>query len=78
MKVKIKDLGIPLEIKSKGVEIDVSDNQDKHVGDLYVTMTNLIWCKGRTTRAKGTKVSWDNFMKVMQHLPQVKKLIKKL
>lgn len=61
----------------KGIEVDVSNNQG-HMGDLYVTKSSLIWCKGRTVRANGKKVSWHDFMKIMQHLTKVKKLIKSL
>lgn len=63
MKVSIKDLSVAMEIKSKGVELDVySADGRKHLGDLFVTNTNLIWCKGKTGRAKGVKVSWAKFI----------------
>ena len=61
MKTFIKDLGCALDIKSKGIEIDVSDTKG-HVGDLWVTSTQLIWCKGKTQRANGKKVTWKQFI----------------
>ncbi len=64
MKVSIKDLSVDMDIKTKGVELDVYSPDGKtHHGDLYVTSTGLTWCKGKTSRAKGIKVSWAEFMK---------------
>ncbi len=77
MRVTIKDLGIPMEIKSRGIEIDVSDNSG-HLGDLYVTMSNLIWCKGKTFRANGTKMTWGEFMRIMEDPKKTRRLLKKL
>ena len=68
MKAHIKDLGIPLDIKSKGLEIQVNDNDGRHLGDLIVTSTSLIWCKGRTSRVNGKRISWNKFAQYMQSL----------
>ena len=64
MQVSIKDFKVKvLEIGSKGIEIDIYSPDNKtHHGDLVVTMTSLIWCKGKTTPAKGKKISWSAFM----------------
>jgi len=65
MKVTIKDLAVKsMDIGSKGVEIDVSNGG--HIGDLYVTMTKLIWCKGKTAKENGVVISWDDFIAVMK------------
>ena len=61
MKVGIKDLGIVLEVKKKGIELDVYD-KGKHRGDLVITNTKLIWCKGRTGRDNGTPWTWEQFI----------------
>jgi len=66
MKTFIKDLGCDLSIKSKGIEIDVSDTKDKHLGDLWVTSTKLIWCKGKTQKANGKTVTWEKFVAWME------------
>jgi len=66
MKTFIKDLGCDLGIKNKGVEIDVSDTTNKHLGDLCITNTRLIWCKGKKKRENGTGVTWDRFIKWME------------
>ena len=59
-KVSIKNLAVDMDIKNKGVELDVYDG-DTHLGDLYVIKTGLVWCKGKTTKARGVKISWEEF-----------------
>jgi len=66
MKVSIKDFAVSMEIKNKGIEIDVYDSNDAHLGDLVVTKTGLIWCKGKTTPANGRKITWREFIAQME------------
>lgn len=66
MKVSIKEFEITMEIKNKGIELDVYDNDDKHLGDLVVTKTGLTWCKGRTKVENGVKIKWQNFIDYME------------
>lgn len=66
MKVSVKDFAISMEIKNKGIELDVYDNAGKHLGDLVVTKTKLVWCKGKTGVANGEAISWQNFIKFME------------
>ena len=66
MKVKIKRFGVDMEVKNTGIEFGVADNNGEHQGDCYLTRTGLIWCKGRTTKARGIHVSWDDFIRWMQ------------
>jgi hypothetical protein len=67
MKVSIKDLSVDMEIKNNGVELDVySADGSKHLGDLFVTKSGLIWCHGKTGRDNGVKVSWDKFIEWME------------
>jgi hypothetical protein len=54
MKVKVKDLAAAIEIKNRGIELGVHDNQDNLLGDLVVTKAHLIWCPGKTSRDNGT------------------------
>jgi hypothetical protein len=61
MKVSIKDFDVAMDVKNNGIELDISDNNGTHVGDLIVTKTQLIWCQGRTTRANGKRVTWAEF-----------------
>jgi len=62
MKVKIKTLAVDMDVKSKGVEFQVHDNQGKFLGDCYVTMTGIEWCPGKTTQGNGKKVVWEKFI----------------
>lgn len=65
MKVKIKSFDVNMEVKSRGIEFEVRSPDDKsQLGDCYLTMTGLIWCQGRTTKAKGIKVSWDDLQSI--------------
>lgn len=67
MKVSIKDLSVDMDIKNNGVELDVySPDGDKHLGDLIVTKTGLTWCKGKTSKKNGVKVSWEAFIEWME------------
>ena len=67
MEVKIKDLGIELEVKSKGIEFGVRDNSGAHLGDLYLTSTRMIWCNGRTHKENGIEIDWEDFIEMMNN-----------
>ena len=66
MQVSIKDFAVQLDIGSKGIELDVSDTDGEHLGDLIVTMTGLTWCNGKKSKQKGKKTTWEEFIKSMQ------------
>ncbi len=66
MKVSIKDFGIGMEIKNTGIELEVRDPSGNQLGDLIVTKTRLIWCRGRTTRDHGQAISWAKFIAMME------------
>lgn len=66
MEVTIKDLSVEMNIKNRGIELDVYDNDGTHLGDLIINKKWLIWCKGKTTQANGVKISWRNFIEFMQ------------
>jgi len=65
MKVFIKDLRVGMEIKTAGVELEVRDTQDNHLGDLVITKTKLVWCKGRTQPQNGKTLDWEAFITMM-------------
>ena len=54
---QIKDLSVDLPLKNNGVEIQISDD-GKQFGDIYVTKTGVIWCRGKTHRENGVKFSF--------------------
>ena len=62
MKVSIKDLSVFMEIKNRGIELEVRDTHGYHLGDLILNKAGLIWCPGRTTRKNGIKRSWAQFI----------------
>lgn len=66
MKVEINALSVNMEVKQRGVEFRVRDNQGVFMGDMFVTSTGLIWCKGKTSKSNGEKVSWDEFVEWME------------
>ncbi len=65
MEVVIKAFDVAMEIKNKGIELDVKDPNGAHRGDLIITKTQLIWCEGKTRREKGKKMTWDDFIATM-------------
>lgn len=67
MKVAIKEFAVGMEVKSKGVEFEVrSPDGGRQIGDLVVTSTKLVWCRGKTTKANGIEVKWEDFIKWME------------
>ena len=69
MKVAIKVFDVDMQVKNNGIEFEVRDNNDDHLGDFYLTKANLIWCNGRTQKKNGKKVSWDEFIQWMNSKP---------
>ena len=66
MKVHIKQFDVSMLVKSKGIELEVrKPDGTSHVGDCYVTMTGLIWCKGKMAKKNGIKISWDDLAAVL-------------
>ncbi len=69
MRISIKEFNVDMEIKTAGVELDVRDTDGSHFGDLIVTKTQVIWCRGRTTRENGKSLTWDRFIRTMEAAP---------
>ena len=67
MKVSIKQFDVAMDVKNAGVELDIADNDGTHLGDLVVTKANLIWCKGKTARKNGKKITWEAFAAYMDN-----------
>ena len=77
MKVTIKSFDVAMEVKQKGVELEVkSPDGAQHHGDCYVTMTGLIWCNGRTSNQNGTKISWQQLMELCETKAKLKAALK--
>jgi hypothetical protein len=65
MKVSIKDFDVAMDVKNNGIELDISDTNGVHLGDLVVTKTKLIWCNGKKGRKNGIPVTWEEFIAYM-------------
>lgn len=65
MKVNIQDLGVAMDVKTKGVEFRIRENNGDFLGDLFVTSTGLVWCEGRTAKENGVKITWKEFIEMM-------------
>lgn len=61
MTVKIKDFKVDMEVKNAGMELEIRGSGDEFLGDLIVTKSGLTWCKGKTQKANGQKISWKEF-----------------
>ena len=68
MQVTIKSLNVDVELKNRGIELEIRNPQGEFLGDLVVTKTQLIWCKGRTKRENGKTISWAAFQTYMNSL----------
>lgn len=66
MKVSVKDFAVSMELKTKGIELDVYNNKNDHLGDLVVTKTKLVWCKGKTNTKNGIEITWEDFIGYME------------
>ena len=77
MKVLIKKFQIDMEVKSRGIEFEVrTPDNSQQIGDCYVTNTGLIWCKGKTDKANGIKISWTNLTEILESKAAKKAAIK--
>ncbi len=65
MKVSIRDFGVGMEIKSRGIQLEVSDAAG-HLGDLVVTTSKVVWCPGRTQPEQGKALTWPKFIETME------------
>lgn len=66
MKVFIKEISdVKMEIKNNGIELDVSDPQGNHIGDLIINRARLIWCPGKVRGKNGKPIEWKDFIAFM-------------
>lgn len=66
MKVSIKNLNVQMDLKTKGMELEIRDPQGNFQGDLVVSKSSLIWCKGKVTPKNGIKKSWEEVIKYFE------------
>ncbi|UFZ04163.1 hypothetical protein LQG66_34065 [Bradyrhizobium ontarionense] len=68
MEVRIKDFNVEMEVKTKGIEFEVRDNDGSFLGDCYITKTGLEWCNGKISQGNGKKISWTKFIEEMKKM----------
>jgi hypothetical protein len=66
MKVSIKSFDVDMDVKNKGIEFEVYDNDGTHLGDVILTKKYVIWCKGKTGRDNGIRFKWEEFIERME------------
>lgn len=76
MQIKIKKFNVEMEVKAAGIEFEVREPKaGPFIGDCYLTMSGLVWCKGKATKANGIKMSWEDFMEIMKSNRSMKKAV---
>lgn len=66
MDVRIKKFDVNMQVKSNGIEFEVREpNDGPQIGDCYLTMTGLVWCKGKIKKENGIKISWNDLAAVL-------------
>ncbi len=77
MQVHIKEFNVEMDVKTAGIEFEVrTPDGSIQLGDCYLTMTGLEWCKGRINKTRGVKVSWANFITIMESSESLKAAVK--
>lgn len=66
MNVKIKNFNVEMDVKNSGIEFEIRSTNGGFLGDLFLTKSGLTWCKGKTTRKRGKKMSWDKFIETIE------------
>ena len=67
MKVWITSLDAEQQLKNNGMQLDIySPDGGERLGDLTVTKSKLIWCKGKKHKKNGAEVSWAKFIEWME------------
>jgi len=68
MQVKIKQFDVQMELKNKGIELEIRDPKSKFLGDLVITKSQAIWCKGRTSRQNGKAITLEKLIEYLEQL----------
>ena len=64
MEIRLKDLNtVSMALTEEGMELGFYDN-GKHIGDLKITPTELIWNRGQTVFGK--PIGWPEIFEQMQ------------
>lgn len=67
MKVWITEFEVEQELKNKGMQVDIyTPDGSERLGDLTITKSKLIWCKGKVHKKNGVEVTWSDFIEWME------------
>ena len=67
VKVNIKKFDVEMEVRNSGIELEVrSPDGLRQLGDVVITKTSIIWCKGKTSRQRGVRITWAEFIAYME------------
>ena len=69
MKVSIKELNVTMELGTKGVQLEVSDNAGKRLGELRIGKAKLEWCPGKTPAGRGQTKTWEQLVEFFEPKP---------
>jgi hypothetical protein len=76
MNVKIKSFDVSMDVKKKGIELEVrTPNGGSQLGDCYVTMTGLVWCPGKTNKKNGVEIKWPELIDLMSSKDSLKRAL---
>ncbi len=65
MDVAIKSFDVAMDVKNKGIELEIREpNDGAKLGNLVVTKSNLIWCPGKAQLANGKRIKWADFIEM--------------
>lgn len=77
MNVKIKNFDVDVDVKQKGIEFAVRTPDGRsQLGDCCLTMTGLIWCRGKTSKSNGVRVTWAEFIDLLSSKDALKRAVK--
>jgi len=62
MKVGIKKFDVEMELKNKGIELEVRGNDNTFLGDLRIGKATIEWCQGKTRAGNGKQKTWDELI----------------
>ena len=66
MKVSVKDFQVTMQIGNNGIELDVYNSKDEHLGDLRIGKATIEWCKGQTQKGNGIKKHWTKLIEFFE------------
>ncbi len=66
MIVKVKELNVEMDVKSKGITFGIADTKGKHLGNLILTNTGLKWLEGKKSIKNAKVIPWEEFVEYVE------------